>query len=101
MVILHVNLHIKPECVEAFKAATIENARNSAMEPGVARFDFVELRDEPTRFELWEVYRTEDAVAAHKQTAHFNTWAQTVADMFVVPRTRTLSKSVFPGDESW
>jgi autoinducer 2-degrading protein len=101
MVILHVNIQIRPECVDAFIAATIENAKNSSLEPGVARFDFVQELADPTRFELWEVYRSEEAVVAHKETAHFNAWAATVADMFVVPRTRSLSRNIFPGDEKW
>ena len=101
MLILHVNIQVKPECVGAFMAATIENARNSALEPGVARFDFVQLTDDATRFELWEVYRSEEAVAAHKLTAHYKAWAEAVGDMFAAPRTRTLSKNVFPGDEAW
>ena len=79
----------------------MEGRYNSDAAQGWSAFDFVQLIDDPTRFGLWEVYRTEDAVAAHKQTAHFNTWAETVTDMMVVPRTRTLSRSVFPGDESW
>lgn len=101
MVILKVDIRIKPECVEAFKSATIENARNSALEPGVARFDFVQDNADPTHFVLWEVYRDEAAMPAHKATAHFNTWATTVADMFQEPRTRALFTNVFPGDEKW
>jgi len=101
MVILKVEIRIKPDCVEAFKAATIENARDSAMEPGVARFDFVQAKEDPTHFVLWEIYRSEDAMPAHKQTAHYNAWAETVADMFAEPRTRQIYSNVFPGDEKW
>jgi autoinducer 2-degrading protein len=101
MLILHVNIHVKPEHLDAFIAATIENARNSAQEPGIARFDFVQHADDPNRFSLWEVYKTEDAVPAHKQTEHFAKWAATVESMLVEPRTRCWYKSVFPGDENW
>jgi autoinducer 2-degrading protein len=101
MLILHVNIHVKPEFLDAFRAATIENARNSAQEPGIARFDFVEHADDPNRFSLWEVYRTDDAVAAHKLTAHFAIWNETVAEMMVEPRTRSWYKSVFPADAGW
>ncbi len=101
MVILKVDIHIRPECVHQFIEATIENARNSALEPGVARFDFVQLIEDPTRFLLWEVYRDEASVAAHKETAHFKTWAAAVADMFVIPRTRGLYRSVFPAYSNW
>ena len=58
MLIVHVQVHVKPDCVEAFRTATVENARNSVKEPGVARFDVVQQSDDPTRFVLVEVYRT-------------------------------------------
>ena len=101
MLILQVHIQVKPEHLDAFRAATIENARNSAQEPGIARFDFLENPDDPTRFSLWEVYRTEEAVASHKLTPHYAKWVETVADMFAEPRTRTWYKSVFPADEAW
>ncbi|MDE3196617.1 MAG: antibiotic biosynthesis monooxygenase [Acidobacteriota bacterium] len=101
MLILHVNIHVRPECVDAFREATIENARNSNREPGIARFDLLQLQDEPNRFSLLEVYRTEDAVAAHKQTPHYAKWVEATADMFAEPRTRSWYTTVFPGDESW
>ncbi len=101
MLILHVHIHVKPDCIDAFLAATIENARNSAREPGIARFDFLRHADDPNRFSLWEVYKSEEAVAAHKQTAHFATWAAAVENLLAEPRTRTWYKSVFPGDENW
>ena len=101
MLILQVYIHVKPECLDAFRAATIENARNSAQEPGIARFDFMQVADDPNRFILWEVYRTQEAVAAHKETAHYAAWVEAVADMFAEPRTRIWYTSVFPGEEAW
>jgi autoinducer 2-degrading protein len=101
MLILHVNIHVKPEFLEAFRAATIENARNSAQEPGIARFDFLEHADDPNRFSLWEVYRDEEATAQHKLTAHYARWTEAVTEMMAEPRTRTWYKSVFPADNSW
>ena len=101
MLILLVNIHIKPEHVEAFQAATIENASNSLKEPGVARFDFLQDTDNPTHFQLVEVYRDQDAVAAHKLTAHYEAWVEKVSHMFAEPRTRAMFRNVFPGDQSW
>jgi (4S)-4-hydroxy-5-phosphonooxypentane-2,3-dione isomerase len=83
MRILQVFLHVKPEYVEAFKAATIENARNSIQEAGITRFDVIQQADDPTRFVLFEAYRSNDARAQHRETAHFLTWRDTVADMLV------------------
>ena len=58
MLIVHVFVHVKPESVEAFRAATLENARNSVQEPGVVRFDVAQQEDDPNRFLLMEIYRT-------------------------------------------
>lgn len=101
MLVLQVHIHIKPEHLDAFRAATIENARNSAQEPGCARFDFLQLKDDPTRFILWEVYHDQEAVEQHKLTAHYATWVETVNDMFAEPRTRSWYTSVFPADANW
>lgn len=87
MLIVHVHVHVKPEFVEAFKQASVENARQSSQEPGIARFDVVQQQDDPTRFMLVEVYRTADAPARHKETAHYAKWRDTVAPMMAEPRT--------------
>jgi quinol monooxygenase YgiN len=96
MLIVHVRIQVKPDQVEAFKAACIENARNSLQEPGIARFDVLQQQDDPTRFLLVEIYRTAEAPAAHKQTAHYQTWARTVADMMAVPRSSEKFEKVYP-----
>ncbi len=95
MLIVHVHVHVKAECVEAFRAATIENARESVKEPGIARFDVVQQADDPTRFVLVEVYRTADAPAKHKETAHYAKWRDTVAPMMAEPRTSVKFGEVF------
>ena len=101
MVILIVNLHVKPEHLEAFREATLENARNTVKEPGVARFVVLQQSDDPTRFVLYEVYRDADAPAKHRETAHYNAWVSKVPDMLVEPRTRTFYANFFPPDSSW
>lgn len=101
MLIVHVHARVKPEFVEAFRQATIENASQSVKEPGVARFDVIQQADDPTRFILVEVYRTEQAPAEHKQTAHYQRWRDTVAEMMAEPRTSLKYSNVFPPDEGW
>jgi (4S)-4-hydroxy-5-phosphonooxypentane-2,3-dione isomerase len=101
MFIVHVQIHVKPESVEAFKQATLANARASVQEPGVVRFDVVQQEDDPTRFVLVEVYRDAQANAAHKETAHYPVWRDAVASMMAEPRTRVQFSNVFPDDESW
>jgi len=101
MFIVHVFVHVKPEFVEAFKAAMIENARDSVQEPGVARFDVIQQQDDPTRFVLVEVYRTPDDPARHKETAHYQTWRDAVADMMAEPRSSIKYINAFPADEGW
>ena len=101
MFIVHVFAHIKSDWVEAFKAATMENARSSLQEAGIARFDVIQQQDDPTRFALIEVYRTPDDPARHKETAHYQKWRDAVADMMAEPRTSTKYVNVFPDDEGW
>jgi (4S)-4-hydroxy-5-phosphonooxypentane-2,3-dione isomerase len=101
MLVVHVHVQVKPECVEAFKAATLANARASVQEPGIARFDVVQQADDPTKFVLVEAYRTADAPAQHKETAHYATWRDTVAPMMAAPRTSVKFGNVFPEDAGW
>lgn len=101
MLVVHVHVHVKPEFVEAFRLATIDNARNSVQEPGIARFDVIQQLDDPTRFVLLEVYRTPEAPAQHKETAHYAAWRDAVADMLVEPRTSVKYGNVFPDDTGW
>lgn len=101
MLVVHVFVHVKPECVEAFKAATLANARASVQEPGVARFDIMQQSDDPAHFVLVEAYRTPAAPAAHKETAHYATWRDAVAPMMAAPRTSVKFASVFPDDAGW
>jgi len=101
MLVVHVHVHVKPECVEAFKTATVENASQSIHEPGIARFDVAQQADDPTRFVLVEVYRTPAAPAAHKETAHYARWRDTVAPMMAEPRTNVKFSNVFPADAGW
>jgi quinol monooxygenase YgiN len=101
MLIVHVYCHVKPEHVEAFRAASLENARESLKEPGIARFDLVQQVDDPTRFALLEVYRTEADPARHKETAHYARWRDTVEDLLAEPRTRTKYTNLAPSDPGW
>jgi autoinducer 2-degrading protein len=101
MFVVHVHVHVKPEFVDAFKEATVENARNSVQEPGIARFDVIQQLDDPTRFTLVEVYRTPDDPAEHKKTPHYQAWRDTVAEMMAEPRSSVKYGNVFPDDEGW
>jgi len=101
MFIVHVHVQVKPECITAFKAATLTNARASVLEPGVARFDVVQRADDPAKFILIEVYRDAAANAAHKETKHYPAWRDTVADMMAEPRSSVKFENVFPDDQNW
>jgi len=101
MLIVHVHVQVKPECLEAFRAASLENARQSVLEPGIARFDVVQQADDPARFVLVEVYRTAEAPAQHKETAHYAKWRDTVAPMMAEPRRSVKYQNVFPVDAGW
>ena len=101
LIIVHVHARVKPDAVEAFRAASIENSRESLREPGVVRFDVVQSTEDPTRFVLVEVYRTADAPAAHKATAHYARWRDAVADLMAEPRTAGRYVNVAPDDNGW
>ena len=101
MFIVHVFIHVKPDRIEDFKKATLENARNSVLEPGIARFDVVQHLEDPTRFILVEVYRTPEDPARHKETAHYQTWRDTVEDMMAESRTSIKLTNLFPDEKGW
>jgi len=101
MLVVHVFVHVKSDQVEAFQQASLENARNSIQEPGIARFDIIQQQDDLTRFVLVEVYRTSDDPARHKETAHYQKWRDTVADMMTEPRTSIKYTNVFPDEQGW
>ena len=101
MFIVHVFVHVKPDRIEDFKQATLENARNSVLEPGIARFDVVQYLEDPTRFVLVEVYRTPEDPARHKETAHYQKWRDTVEDMMAEPRTSIKLTNLFPDKKGW
>ena len=101
MNIVLVHVHVKPEFVDAFKKASLDNASNSVKEEGVARFDVIQQVDDSTRFILVEVYKTVEAQSAHKETAHYLKWRDTVADMMAEPRQGVKYSNVFPDDSGW
>ncbi len=99
MYIVQVSVHVKPEYVDAFREAALENARNSVQEPGIARFDVLQQLDDPQRFTLIEVYRSPEGQARHRETAHYARWRDAVADMMAEPRSAVKYGNAFPGDE--
>lgn len=101
MLIVHVHVQVKPDFVDAFRTASLANARASVQEPGIARFDVCQQADDPARFILVEVYRDAAAPALHKGTAHYATWRDAVAPMMAAPRTSVKLGNVFPDDAGW
>ena len=101
MLVVHVDVHVKAEQIDAFIAATLENARNSVQEPGIARFDVIQDQADPAHFVLVEVYRTIEDTVRHKETAHYAVWRDAVAPMMAVPRTSVKYANLFPADAGW
>jgi autoinducer 2-degrading protein len=101
LVIVHVYVHVKTDAVEAFRSASLDNARHSVQEPGVARFDVIQSVEDPTRFVLVEVYRSPGAPAAHKETAHYLRWRDAVAELMAEPRSAARYVNVFPDAQGW
>jgi autoinducer 2-degrading protein len=101
MLVVHVIVHVNAEHVDAFIEATVDNASNSIQESGIARFDLIQQADDPTKFVLVEVYRTPEAPAQHKETAHYLRWRDAVAPMMASPRQSTKYTNLFPTDAEW
>ena len=101
MLVVHVHVHVKPEAIDAFKQATLANARESVKEPGIAAFDVVQHQDDPSRFVLVEAYRTPEASTAHKETKHYQFWRDAVASMMAEPRSSVKFTNIFPDDKGW
>ena len=96
-----VHVHVKPDRVDAFREASLLNASESRREPGVKRFDVIQETEDPTRFVLVEVFRDPGAAAAHRETAHYQRWRDTVADMMAEPRTNRKYVNASPDDSGW
>ena len=101
MHILHVQLRVKPERIDDFIAASIENAARSLQEPGCVRFDVIQEIEDPAHFEFVEIYRDQAAHAAHRESAHYKAWTERTADTLAQPRSRTFYRNVFPGDDAF
>ena len=101
MFIVHVFVRVKPEHIEAFREATLENAKNSVQEPGIARFDVIQQMDDPARFLLVEVYRTSEDPARHKDTPHYKKWRNAVEGMMAEPRCSVKYANIFPDEKGW
>lgn len=101
MLVVIVQVRVKPETADAFRQATIANARASRQEKGIARFDFLQQADDPTKFILIEAYRNPEAPAAHKETAHYKLWRDTVAEMMAEPRQSIKYGNIDPADAEY
>jgi (4S)-4-hydroxy-5-phosphonooxypentane-2,3-dione isomerase len=101
LLVVHVQVRVKPEAVDSFRTASLANAGASRKEPGVLRFDVVQDLEDPTRFVLVEVYRGAAAAAAHKETAHYATWRDAVAPLMAEPRTSRKFSAVSPDVSGW
>ncbi len=101
MHIVHVFIHVKADKLEEFKQATEANANASSQEPGIARFDFLQQANDPTRFLLVEVYRTPEDAARHKETPHYNRWKEAAEPLMAEPRSRIVYSNLVPGDAGW
>jgi len=98
MFVAAVMIQVKPQFLQPFIQATLDNARNTRKEPANLRFDVLQSQDDPTRFLLYEAYRDTDGLAAHHQTPHYLRWKAAVADWMAQPRQALKHRSLFFGD---
>ena len=98
MLVVQVNVHVKEDQIEEFIKATEENVKNSIKEPGIARFDFFQNQEDPTRFILIEAYRDENAPVKHKETEHYKKWKAHVEPMMSEQRFSIKYSNILPND---
>lgn len=101
MYIVHVSIKVKEEAIVAFRDATIQNAENSVLEEGVARFDVLQQQDDPTKFLLVEVYLSTEDQAKHRLTEHFKKWREDVVDLIAEPYSIVTYDNIFPDELGW
>ena len=101
MFIVIVHVHVKEKYISAFMEASTENASNSFKEEGVNTFDVIQENGDPAKFVLLEVYRDESAAKAHKDTAHYKKWKETVEEMITEPRLREEYHEIYPSEKYW
>jgi (4S)-4-hydroxy-5-phosphonooxypentane-2,3-dione isomerase len=100
MIVTCVYVHVKPDAVDSFINATISNHRISVKEPGNIRFDFIQQADNACKFMLYEVFESEEAVAEHKKSSHYNIWRDTVEDFMAEPRQGVRYQIIEPSDRT-
>ncbi|MEL6627929.1 MAG: antibiotic biosynthesis monooxygenase [Bacteroidota bacterium] len=100
MIVTCVHIEVKEAYLAAFKEATIANHKGTRQEPGNLRFDVLQAHDKPTKFVLYEVFENEEAIAFHKQTSHYLTWRETVADMMAAQRYGVRYEPIEPTDKT-
>ena len=101
MLVVHVHVHVKPEFVERFREATVENARQSLSRARHRALRCFGAGVRPGAFCSDGGLSNAGAAAAHKATAHYQVWRDTVAEMMAEPRTSLQFTNVFPEEEAW
>lgn len=101
MLVIYVNIHVKDEFIEDFKLASSDNAMHSLQEPGIFRFDVLQSIEDPARFALYEVYQSTDAHAAHRETAHYQRWRDSVEKITVEPRSSVKFTNIYPPEKDF
>lgn len=100
MIVRGITVSVKTDAINDFIAASLENRSGSIREPGILRFDVLQSEDQPDLFYLYEVYTDEAAALAHKETAHYKKWKETVEPMMAAPRQGKSFTPLAPADSS-
>ena len=103
MLIFQFHHYIKPEFVEAYRDAIVENARHTLLEPGIIRFDVLQDKKNPTHFSLFEAYQDAAARETHLTMPYFLKWKETVLgqEMFAQKGHGDEFDAVFPQADAW
>ena len=102
MLILYVNVDVKPDRIPEFLTAIRDNAASAVRdEPGCFGFDVLQSVDDATKFVFYEAYRDQEALAAHRQTPHFKRYFERTQDLVAGPLSRHMLHNLHPDDAAW
>jgi len=102
MIVTCVHVKVKKELIDAFKVEIIKNFKGTRQETGNLRFDVLQEENDPQKFMIYEVFASEEAVLAHKETAHYLAWRDAVESMMDEKRFGTKYKVIAPQEkELW
>jgi quinol monooxygenase YgiN len=94
MIILKVDMLVKPGTEEKCKEYIRILQEHSRKEPGCVQYVGHQSLDDPRRFLFYEVYKDQAALQAHRDSTHFKQYVTGGLDGIMESRTRELFTAI-------